>query len=739
MLNKTLIYRRLPWIRASEGRDCGPSVFASVAHFYKHRITLEQARTLVGADRNGTSLAGLRDGGRAIGLESRPAQAIYSALQHVQLPAIAHLKGGEGHYVVIYKWSPTSVVVLDPSRGLRTLSKTEFEAMWSGYLVEFKPTAALKPREIEVKPLKTLFQLARQHKLILGIVLFFALLATSLGWITSFFMQILIDSILPNRDQALLFALGVGLILVSVFQSALQFGRLWLSARVGQRVHQSYSAQYIDRLLRLPMKVFDVRCIPGLVLRVTQADGIQLALSEGLITILADTAMFVTALGIIAFYNPVAALIAAAALPLVWFVLFSLNDRVYNVQLSSIIHMEEFTSHMVDVFDCIRTIKVFGAEEQYKTLLNEKLANFTKSRMDSRINIALPSAWSVLATSLITASILWYGSSQVFAGSMTPGELVVLFGMVAFYLQPIQRLPATILNLRTALLGIERMDEIMTLPDEESRANDVVALPEVKGEIKFNDVHFAYLRNKMVLKKLNFEIKPGETVAIVGETGSGKTSLANLIAGFYLPSHGDVLIDGISTRQIKPDELRNAISAVFQNTRLMQQSIRDNITLMRDTDMELIRNAAKIAQADEFISGQMYGYESQVARGGDNFSSGQGQRITLARALLKNAPILILDEATSNLDSATEQGFLQALEENRAGRTTVVIAHRLSTILRADRILVMDAGEIIESGSHEQLLAQAGHYYNLIKGQLTKPISEPIEQIAATNLNQRTA
>ncbi|KPL91683.1 peptidase domain-containing ABC transporter [Herpetosiphon geysericola] len=739
MLNKTLIYRRLPWIRASEGRDCGPSVFASVAHFYKHRITLEQARNLVGADRNGTSLAGLRDGGRAIGLESRPAQAIYSALQHVQLPAIAHLKGGEGHYVVIYKWSPTSVVVLDPSRGLRTLSKTEFEAMWSGYLVEFKPTAALKPRELEVKPLKTLLQLARQHKLILGIVLFFALLATSLGWITSFFMQILIDSIIPNRDQALLFALGVGLILVSVFQSALQFGRLWLSARVGQQVHQRYSAQYIDRLLRLPMKVFDVRCIPGLVLRVTQADGIQLALSEGLITILADTVMFVTALGIIAFYNPVAASIAAVALPLVWFVLFSLNDRVYNVQLSSIIHMEEFTSHMVDVFDCVRTIKVFGAEEQYKALLNEKLANFTKSRMDSRINIALPSAWSVLATSLITASILWYGSSQVFAGSMTPGELVVLFGMVAFYLQPIQRLPATILNLRTALLGIERMDEIMTLPDEESRANDVVALPEVKGEIKFNDVHFAYLRNKMVLKKLNFEIKPGETVAIVGETGSGKTSLANLIAGFYLPTHGDVLIDGISTRQIKPDELRNAISAVFQNTRLMQQSIRDNITLMRDSDIELIRNAAKIAQADEFITGQMYGYESQVARGGDNFSSGQGQRITLARALLKNAPILILDEATSNLDSATEQGFLQALEENRAGRTTVVIAHRLSTILRADRILVMDAGEIIESGSHEQLLAQAGHYYNLIKGQLTKPLSEPVEHIAAPNLNQLTA
>ncbi len=726
MLNKMLIYRRLPWIRALEARDCGPSVFASIAHYYKHYISLEQARTLVHTNRNGTSLAGLRDGGRAIGLESRPAHAIYSALEHVQLPAIAHLKGGEGHYVVIYKWTPTAVTVLDPNFGLRKLSKDEFEAMWSGYIVEYKPTEALQPHPREVRPVKRLLELARQHRGALLLVLCMSLLATSLGWATSFFMQILIDTILPNRDTALLFALGLGLMVVTLFQSGLQFWRLWISAKVGQRVHQSYSMHYIDRLLRLPMSTFDVRCVPGMVLRVTQADGIQLALSEGMIAILADTVMFITALAIITIYNPLAALIAAGAIPLVWLVLFALNEQVYSSQLAVITRMEEFTAHMVDVFDCVRTIKVFGAEQQYKQLLDEKLAVFTKARMQSRIDIALPSAWSVFATSFITASILWYGSSQVFAGAMTPGELIVLFGMVAFYVTPIQRLPAAILNLRTALLGIERMDEIAGLPEEAQRTTAPVTLPQIKGAITFKDVRFAYLRNKYILKDISFQINPGETVAIVGETGSGKTSLANLITGFYLPAHGDVLIDGVSTRNIDPAELRRSISAVFQNASLMQQSIYQNITMMHDIPAEAVLTAARTAQADEFISQQMYGYESQVARSGENFSSGQGQRIMLARALVKNAPILILDEATSNLDSATELAFLRALEENRTGRTTIVIAHRLSTILRSDRVIVLDKGEIMETGTHEELVNQRGHYYTLIRGQLTKAASEPL-------------
>lgn len=718
MLAKWLVYRRLPWVRAADPRDCGPAVFASLARYYGHHLTLEQARGLVATDRNGTSLAGLRDGGRAIGFDARPAQAIYESLQHVPLPAIAHLDGGEGHYIVVVRWTPRHVVVLDPNRGAVKLSRAQFEATWSGYLVVYRPTPALRPRAAGWSARGQFVRLAMPHRWLLLAALLFALLATSLGWTTAFFLRVLLDQILPQHATSLLLVLGLALVLVSGFQAVLQWGRLWLAADVGKRVQARYGEQYIRHLFRLPMHVFDARCVPGLVMRITQAELIQLGLTEGMLTLLTDSLLFVTALGVIAWNDPMAALLAAAAVPLVLLVLLLLNDRVYTTQLAAIVRMEEFNSHMIDAFDGLRTIKTFGAEGRYAGLLIGKHNELAAARLHNRVAMALPTAWSLLAASAITAAILWYGSSRVLAGTMSTGELLVLFSMVAFYLMPVQRLPQTVLQVRSALIGVERLEEIGELPAEAERAPEPIELPRLDGRITFDRVNFAYNPYQPVVHDVSFDIAPGETVAIVGETGSGKTSLANLLTGFYLPTEGDVLLDGISTRRLEPDALRTAISAVFQDSKLLQHSIRDNITLLGDHELADIRRAAQVANADTFIERLLNGYETQVARAGDNLSSGQQQRIALARALLKDAPILILDEATSNLDGATEQGILQALAEVRRDRTTVLIAHRLSTVLIADRILVMDAGRLVEQGTHAELLARRGRYWALFATQL---------------------
>jgi ABC-type multidrug transport system fused ATPase/permease subunit len=508
--------------------------------------------------------------------------------------------------------------------------------------------------------------------------------------------------------------------MVSGFQAGLQFGRLWLAARVGRSMHRDYGAGYIRHLMRLPMRVFDARCVPGLVMRITQADQIQTAVTESGVMLVADVAMFLATLGIIFLYEPVAALIAAAAAPLILGATAILNERVQATQLNALVRMEEFGAQMVDTFDALRTIKVFSAESRYQEQLEERLDALAMAGRDNRRAMALPIAWSWLTASVVTAGILWYGSHRVLTGQMGAGDLLVLFGMIAFYLTPVQRFPATVLTIRAALLGVERLEEIRALPVEAARtsAPAPMPMPTVRGRIEFDRVTFGYKRHRPVLKEVSFAVEAGETVAIVGETGSGKTTLANLIAGFYLPTAGDVLIDGVSTRHLDPDELRRSISAVFQDSKLLQQSVTENITLLAEATPEAVQRAAKLANADEFISSLYNGYDAQVARAGENFSSGQAQRIALARALLKDAPILLLDEATSNLDGATEQGILRALAENRRGRTTVVIAHRLGTIVSADRIVVMDEGRVVETGTHEELWARGGRYFELFRSQV---------------------
>ncbi|MBV9791381.1 MAG: peptidase domain-containing ABC transporter, partial [Chloroflexi bacterium] len=511
----------------------------------------------------------------------------------------------------------------------------------------------------------------------------------------------------------------------SGIQAALQLGRLWLAAYVGKRIHLQHGTSFIDRLMGLPLKVFDAHCVSGLVMRSIQADTIQLAVTEGMISVLADAIMFLAALGVILFYDPLLALIAFAAVPLVLLVIALLNERVYSNQFDAMAGVEDCAAHMMDTFESIRTVRVFSAEQHYRELLHTKLNRFTHTRFENRISGALPTAWSLFATALITAGVLWYGGSRVLSGEITPGELLVLFGMITFYLTPVQRLPTTILNIRGALIGLERLSEIEMLPTEQEQSARTHTLPEVRGRIVLDQVSFAYISSRPVLRGISLTIEPGQTIAVVGETGSGKTSLANLIAGFYLPTQGDVLIDGVSTRVIEPQALRRSISAVFQNTRLLQHSVFENITMMNPTTLDEVRRVARLANADGFISQLMNGYDTQVARGGENFSSGQAQRIELARALLKDAPILILDEATSNLDSETERGILQALTENRHGRTTVVIGHRLSTVVNADHIFVMDKGQIVEHGTHNELIQRRGRYYELFGSQIIRVVEPP--------------
>lgn len=716
MFFKWHTYRKLPWVRVADAHDCGASAFASIASFYKHHLTLEQARGLVSTDRDGTTLLGLRNGGRAIGLEGRPAHAIYDALKHVRLPAIAHLEDRGGHYVVLHQWTENSVVILDPNCGLRRMSRKEFESQWSGYVVEYKPTEEFKPKPSDFRVVSSFRSLVLPYRWAILFSLVAGLLATPLGWAFSFFLQILIDRVIPRSEVGMLLPLGGALVLVSFVQALLFLLRSRVAARIGYYLNDMYGERFLNHLISLPVRVFDNRCVAGLAMRIYQIEIVQNSISEVLVTIVSDIVMLCVALGIIFYHDPTAALIALSAIPVILLVMFLLNEKAYDTQLNTMLRADELASQMVGFFDGLRTVKVYQAENRYRDVLVNKLREMTKARYDSRLAMITPTVWSMLITSIVIAVMLWYGSARVIAGTLTIGQLIVIFGLVAFYLNPAQRLPSLVLSLRGATVALQRIEEILSLPSEQMAFRQSRELASVEGRVEFNQVSFGYKPQRLVLKNVSFRVEPGETVAIVGETGSGKSSLANLIAGFYLPNKGEVLIDGVSTREIGPEGLRKHMAAVFQGQSLFQQSVVDNITMMADAPPDAVEEAVRMANAS-FIQTLHRGYFTQVARGGDNFSAGQAQRIALARALLKDAPILILDEATSSLDGATEEGVLQALEETRNNRTTIVIAHRLSTVRHADKILVLHQGELVEQGTHDEMILNNGYYARLFGGQ----------------------
>ncbi len=538
----------------------------------------------------------------------------------------------------------------------------------------------------------------------------------------------LIDSVFVKQDAAALNRLALGLVVVFIIQAVAIFTQSYFLNWVGEKVVADLRKATYSHLQSLSLGFFNNHRTGELMSRTTtDVTLVQVAVTNNLISLLQSLVTLAGGLVLIITKNWQLTLLIILLIPFLTFIAVTFGRRVRKLAKEVQEEIGKSSSLLAETLSNEKTVKAFAREEYEINRYNTQVDRiFRLAVIRSRIGATFGAVISFVVFSSITA-VLWYGSNEVLAGHLSPGDLVSFLIYMGVVAGPIGQLTGLYTQFQQALGGADRIFELLDTVPTIADAPGALALPPVKGLLKFEDVWFEYDEKTPVLRHMTFEATPGKVVALVGPSGAGKTTIASLIPRFYDPTTGRVTIDGHDIQQVQSISLREQIGIVPQEPVLFGMSVRENIAYGRleATDAE-IEEAARAANAHEFIERLPEGYATMVGERGVKLSGGQRQRIAIARAILRNPRILILDEATSSLDNESESLVQEALERLMTNRTTIVIAHRLSTIERADKIVVIEAGQVVEQGTHSELMEREGLYYRLYTRNFDE--FEPIKQ-----------
>ncbi len=554
-------------------------------------------------------------------------------------------------------------------------------------------------------------------RLMLAIICITAAAAANLyvPWI----IRDVIDKVLAAKDMAMLNTIAMGIIVVFLFRGMFFYGQTYLMAFVGQRVIIDIREAVYRQLQRLSLAYFDKRKTGTIMSYVTNdVAALQHALIDSAIEMVTEGMILVGSIGAMFVIHWKLTLLTFITLPLV-----AQAINVFGKRLRSVSHIvqertADITSVLQETISAVRVIKSFVREDYEIARFNrENMSNFKAQMKNAQLMATLTPVIEFLAAIGVTA-IIWYGGREVISGNLTSGSLIAFLIYAVNISNPMKRLSRVYGNIQRALAAAQRVFDVMDLEPDVKEIAGARDLPPVKGDVEFDQVYFEYKPNELALAGVSLQARSGQMIAVVGPSGAGKTTIANLIPRFYDVKSGIIKIDGIDVSTVTLNSLREQIGIVPQETMLFNGTVYDNILYGRltATEQEIIA-AAQASNAHEFISQMPQGYDTPIGERGATLSGGQRQRIAIARAILKDPRILILDEATSALDPESEKLVQEALDKLMVGRTSFVIAHRLSTVQRADVILVMEKGKIVERGTHDELLALGGLYHKLYKVQ----------------------
>lgn len=703
--------RRVPFIAQMEAVECGAASLAMVLAHFGHHAPLSEVRQACGVSRDGSNAKNIVVAARRYGLKPRGRRLEPSDLATVDVPAILHWE--MNHFLVLERYTPSDVDLVDPASGRRRVAASDFDKSFTGICLEFSPGEEFRPRARAPVSRRRYLDLLRGAGRALGIVLFASLALNVLSLTLPLATAVTIDDVLGRARfdwLALVAASGAALVTFNALYALL---RGWLLLRVQRALDEQITSSFVEHLLDLPVPFFAQRPAADLMARVLSNRTLRDVLAGQSVALLAGGVTLFAYLALMFAFDPgltIWVLAAAFAYALVYSIarpmLLASNDDALRKDVAA-------SSARLQILRGIATIKSSGVERvSHARWLNAWIESLgAQSRVAMRRELVGAILFAIRA--LVPIVVLWVGARRVLAGDLTAGRLVAFQMLQAGFLGPLDQIAQTLVRLQILPALLDRMDDVLLSAREQAGGN---VSPRLEGSVTLEDVSFRYGdTSPMILSGISLAIRKGQKVAFVGPSGSGKSTLARLLLGLYSPTEGHIRFDDHDLKTLDVTSVRRQIGVVLQETALFDGTIADNLRLFYpNLPLDRIAQAARVAQIHDDIQALPHGYETRISASGGIFSGGQRQRLALARAIVHHPPIMILDEATSALDAVTEAAIERYLSTRAC--TRLVIAHRLSTVRDADLICVMDRGRIVEQGRHDDLLTAGGLYARLVAG-----------------------
>ena len=706
---------KLPVMLQVSAVECGAACLAMILNYYGRKVSISEIRERSDLGRDGLTALSMVKLAQHYGLRVRAISLKENDFRFVHLPAIIHWEFN--HFLLVERWTPKYVDVVDPAVGRRRLTQDEFDAGFTGIVIMLEPGEHFLRHHNS--PQISLRTYARGYLSLapgaLIQILVASLLLQLFGLGIPILTAVIVDQIIPLQLTSVLSIIGIGMFILALTQLLTTLLRssllIYLQARVDTRMMMSF----LEHLLALPLRFFQQRASGDILTRLTSNTVIRDMLSNQLISTLLDGSTVIVYLGILLWQSPIFALLVVLISLVQLIVLLSTRRPIQQLARRELTTQGATQGYVAEALTGIVTLKAAGSErwvlDHWSNLFFEQLNVSMRRQYLSSLVDAFMSMLRLLSPLLL----LWVGTMLVINGQMQVGTMLALNALALAFLMPLTSLVTTGQRLQLVQSHLERIVDVMdAAPEQQAQAHQP---PRLTGRITLQNVSFCYDEQAPeILQGLNVSVEAGQKVALVGRTGSGKSTLGKLLLGLYLPSRGEILYDGIPLRFLDYQAVRAQFGVVMQDATIFSGSIRQNIAFSDpNMSLERVTRSAQAAALHNDIMSMPMGYETFVSERGSALSGGQRQRLALARALAHAPSILLLDEATSSLDVITEKAIEQNL--HRFACTQIIIAHRLSTIRNADLILVLDQGKIVEQGTHQQLIKCNGYYTKLIQNQ----------------------